>query len=125
MRRLSVLLAFAFSAAPPVASADDIYHGLHGADGALCCGHEDCIPTTYREQGGDFEFLTREGDWVRIPSGRISFRFVPGDPPNDDSHHAHLCYRPSTEADRGSSYAPDHLFGPIWLRCAFIPPGGV
>lgn len=73
--------------------AHDIYTGVHGKDGRLCCGGSDCAITSYREQGGAFEFLTRESRRVNIPSERITFLPVPGYLPSDDSHHAHLCYR--------------------------------
>jgi hypothetical protein len=104
------------------ASAHDIYTGVKGKDGLLCCGGSDCAATTYRERGGQFEFLTREQRWVLIPQDRITFLPVPGDPPSDDAHHAHLCYRPATAADR-SGWTAANVFDDIYLFCAFIPPG--
>jgi hypothetical protein len=80
------------------AGAHDIYTGVHGKNGQLCCGGNDCAVTSYREQGGHYEFLTREQRWVSIPEERITFLPIPGDPP--ESHHAHLCYRSATESDR-------------------------
>jgi hypothetical protein len=101
----------------------EIYTGLHGRNGQLCCGGDDCALTLYRERGDLYEFLTRENEWVAIPQARISFLPVPGDPPHDDGHAAHLCYRAANEADRlGASI---NVFGAIFLYCAFIPPGAI
>ena len=114
----AALLAASFSAA----SAHDIYTGVKGRDGLLCCGGNDCAATTYREQAGRFEFLTREQRWVPIPEDRITFLPVPGDPPSNETHHAHLCYRPATASDR-VGWSAVNVFGDIYLYCAFIPPG--
>ena len=116
----AALLTATFSAA----SAHDMYTGVKGRDGMLCCGGNDCAVTTYRERGGEFEFLTREQRWVEIPEGRITFLPVPGDPPSDDSHHAHLCYRQATPADK-VGWSASNVFGDIYLYCAFIPPGSI
>jgi hypothetical protein len=113
-----VLGAASFSAG----DAHDIYTGVHGRNGQLCCGGEDCAATSFRERGGQYEFLTREQQWIAIPEERITFLPVPGDPPNDDSHHAHLCYRSATDNDRLTS-ASSNVFDSIFLYCAFIPPG--
>ncbi len=109
-------------ASSTAAGAHDIYTGVMGKDGLLCCGGSDCAATTYRERGGDFEFLTREQRWVSIPAERITFLPVPNDPPSGDPHHAHLCYRRATEADR-IGWRAGNVFGDIYLFCAFIPPG--
>ena len=106
------------------ARAHDIYTGVRGKTGLLCCGGSDCAATTYREHGGRFEFLTREAEWIEIPSQRIIFLPIPGDPPSNDSHHAHLCYRQATDYDRVNGYA-DNVFSDIYLYCAFIPPGTI
>ena len=102
----------------------DIYTGI-SAHGQLCCGGKDCSLTSYREQGGKFEFLTREGHWIKIPEERIAFLPIPGDPPHNDTHAAHLCYGDVL----GYEGVSDNVFrGPdqsIYLYCAFIPPGGV
>ena len=45
------------------AGAHDIYTGVHGKNGQLCCGGSDCAATSYRERAGQFEFLTREQRW--------------------------------------------------------------
>lgn len=104
------------------ADGHEIYIGVHGRNGQLCCGGDDCAATLYRERGGSYEFLTREAEWVRIPEERITFLPIPGDPPSDDAHHAHLCYR-KAQADDISGIAGGNVFGPIFLYCAFIPPG--
>ena len=106
------------------ANAHDIYTGVHGKDGQLCCGGYDCASTLFRERGGHYEFLTREQHWVTIPQERITFLPVPGDPPNDNSHHAHLCYRSATDNDMAGP-ASSNVFDGIFLYCAFIPPGSI
>ena len=112
------LIAASFSAV----SAHDIYTGVHGKNGQLCCGGDDCAVTTYREHAGDFEFLTREQRWIAIPMERITFLPVPGDPPSDDSHRAHLCYRSASGEDMNGPWSVN-VFDGIFLYCAFIPPG--
>jgi hypothetical protein len=108
------------------ALSHEIYTGVTGKDGQLCCGAGDCSPTIYRENGGTFEFLTREHKWVEIPADRITFQPIPGDEtPAADAHRAHLCYRPATNFDRLTPYKRGNVFGDIYLWCAFIPPGGV
>ena len=107
----------------PVANAHDIYTGVHGRNGQLCCGGNDCAATSFRERAGRFEFLTREHQWIAIPEERITFLPIPGDPPEDDSHHAHLCYRSATDSDRLGSAS--NVFDGIFLYCAFIPPGSI
>jgi hypothetical protein len=116
---LAIVLALC---APLKAQAHEIYTGLHGKNGQLCCVGDDCAATIYRERGGGFEFLTREGVWVAIPVDSITFLPVPGDAPSDNTHHAHLCYRGATDGDRTSGRV-DRVFGPIFLYCAFVPPG--
>ena len=115
------LIAASFSAV----SAHDIYTGVHGKNGQLCCGGTDCAVTSYREHGGRFEFLTRERQWIEIPEERITFLPIPGDPSDDsDGHHGHLCYRSATDSDRLGP-ASSNVFEDIFLYCAFIPPGSI
>lgn len=115
------LFALALFAAAP-AQAHDIYTGVKGKNGQLCCGADDCSLTTYRERGGAFEFLTREGHWISIPADRITFLPIPGDPPHNDSHAAHLCYRaPGIYDAEENRFTGDGQT--IFLYCAFIPPG--
>jgi len=108
------------------ALAHDIYTGLHGKNNLLCCGGSDCAPTIYRETGDKYEFLTREGEWVKIPEERITWLPIPGDKVDDpETHRAHLCYRRALDGDHSVSGALENVFGPIYLYCAFISPGGV
>ena len=113
-----------FAASVGGAAAHDIYTGVKGKDGLLCCGGNDCATTAYRERAGQFEFLTREERWVAIPEERITFLPIPGDPPANDAHHAHLCYRGATDSDR-VGWRAANVFGDIYLYCAFIPPGSM
>lgn len=118
----AIILAVWFTVTP--AMAHDIYTGVHGKGGALCCGGSDCALTSYRESGGAFEFLTKEGHWISIPADRITFLPIPGDPPHNDSHAAHLCYRaPGIYDDADKLVSGDGQ--EIFLYCAFIPPGGI
>lgn len=107
------------------AQAHDIYSGLKDRRGAICCGDTDCSVTTYRERGSAYEFLTRENEWIQISEDHITFMAVPGDPPSDDSHHAHLCYRKATSADRSTPMFAANVFGDYYVYCSFIDPGGV
>ncbi len=120
----AALVGALFVAPFSAASAHDIYTGVHGKNGQLCCGGNDCAATSYREAGGHFEFLTREQRWVSIPEERITFLPLPGDRNDSDTHHAHLCYRPATESDRLGPMATN-VFEDIYLYCAFIPPGSI
>ena len=124
--RFSVPILSAALALAPLAEvhAHEIYTGLHGKDGQLCCGGSDCAATVYRMHGQQYELLAREGEWVQIPEERITFLPVPGDNVvSTETHRAHLCYRPATDADRvGHS---EDVFGNILLYCAFIAPGAI
>lgn len=109
--------------------AHEIYTGVHGKDGQLCCGGTDCGVTSYRENGENFEFLTREKKWVKIPGDRITFAPIPGDGGLEE-HQGHLCYRPLNTSDDDSTQGYQHYvvgegYNKIWLYCAFIPPGSI
>lgn len=118
----SLLMGLEMAAEVDGARAHEIYTGLHGKDGQLCCGADDCSRTSYRVRGVRFEFLTREAKWVAIPSDRISFVPLPGDETADD-HTGHLCYRIANDGDRAGE--PENVFDDIYFYCAFIAPGGV
>ena len=106
------------------AQPHDIYSGLHGRDAQLCCGNSDCSATIYREAGAHYEFLTRERQWVAIPQDRITFLPIPGDSDEDAApNRAHICYKLAGPTERAQT--PDHVFGDIFLYCAFIPPGSI
>ena len=139
MSRRSLILAacvIAVGLMPASAPAHDIYTGVHGKDGQLCCGGTDCAATVYKLERGHYFFMTRNdplaGDapasaahWVEIPEDRITFLPVPGDvDTGDDQHHAHLCYRLAMPGDRAGNGA-GNVFGNIYLYCAFIPPGSI
>lgn len=122
LKPFAVALMGGLALASATAGAHEIYTGLRGRNGQLCCGSDDCAATSYRERGGSYQFLTRENEWVAIPEDRITFLPIPGDPPSDDTHRAHLCYR-SAHAEDIPGNAGGNVFGPIFLYCAFIPPG--
>jgi len=117
----SVCLAILLGISP--CQAHSIYTGVYGNNGQLCCGAQDCFATIYRESEGHIEFLTREKEWIEIPEDRITFLPIPGDPPSNETHHAHLCYRSIVPTDRINPTA-QNIFGDIFLYCAFIPPQG-
>jgi hypothetical protein len=122
----AVLFALTISA-----HAHDIYSGVHGKDGQLCCGADDCFKTTWRERGEAFDFyLPRERTWITIARERITFLPIPADDyapiDGDAQHYGHICYRPKTAFDSGPNVNnPDQLIGDFRVWCAFIPPGGV
>lgn len=130
------LFCAAFVAPHGAAFAHGIYEGVHGKNGQLCCGGNDCAATTYKLEHGRYLFMTREdaqaGDapashphWVEIPEDRITFLPVPGDriDYSDENHHANLCYRLAMPSDhQGASAA--NVFDNIFFYCAFVPPGG-
>jgi hypothetical protein len=58
-------------------SAHDIYTGVTGKQGALCCGGSDCSATSYREREGRFESLTREQEWIGIDDIFLYCAFIP------------------------------------------------
>jgi hypothetical protein len=82
----------------------------------------DCSATSYRERNGGYEFLTREGHWMPVPTDRITFLPIAGDPPSDNPHHAHLCYKTVS----GPEVASDRLMTSdgqsIIFYCAHISP---
>ena len=125
-RILSVAATVSLLAFASPASAHDIYTDVHGRDGQLCCGNNDCSPTKWRVVEGNYEFLTREGHWISVPEDRITFLPLPGDEASGDTHRAHLCY---TEPPVGPSQSPDRLMHgdgqTILFYCAWIPPGAI
>jgi hypothetical protein len=118
----SMLMGFFIAWGPDAARAHEAYTGLHGKDGQLCCGADDCARTSYRLHGAHFELLTREERWVAIPADRITFVSLPGDEAADE-HTGHLCYRIANDGDRVGD--PENVFDYIYFYCAFISPGGV
>ena len=122
-----VVIAFALlvlGAAMDKARSHEIYTGVKGKDGQLCCVAQDCEPTVYEERRGEFYFMTRAKHWVRIPDDRITYLPVPGDEDVTTHNHAHLCYRDSAGYEvNAQNVFPDDAGNSIYLYCAFIPPG--
>lgn len=122
-----IVLAGILAWAAP-AGAHEWYTGLHGKNGQLCCGAEDCEPTVFQERKGDFYFLTREKRWLRVPTERITFLPVPGDESDPDPHRAHLCYRIASDFDQreySESVFEDDAGDKLRFFCGFIPPGAI
>lgn len=117
----ALLLIAALTAAAP-ASGHDIYTGVHGKNGQLCCGGDDCAATTYRIDRGHYLFKKRDGAEVQIPQDRITFLPIPGED-YSKANGAHLCYRPANETDRVNY--PESVFDDIFLYCAFVIPGSI
>ena len=137
---MKALILVAAMCCASLAMAHDIYNGLRMKDGTLpCCGGSDagaardCWRTIYRERGGDFEFRTRSGDWVHVPTDRIQFTPIPGDQVEEgETHEAHLCYRddPQTVENYHEYHNTDRLLKTvsgkeIVFYCGIIPPGGL
>ena len=118
------LAAIAALLLPLPALSHDIYSGIHGRNGQLCCGGDDCFQTIWRERQGRYEFQKRDGLWVELPEDRITFLPIPGEPPDGPPNMAHLCYRMANDYDKGGPLAAS-VFGDIFLYCAFIPPGAI
>jgi hypothetical protein len=111
---------------PLLQPVHDIYTGVHGRNGQLCCGADDCFRTMWRERGDNFEFfLPRERVWTRVNRDRITFLPIPGDNyspiDGDQQHYGHICYVPW----HGGTYPNPNLSEDgLWsIYCAFIPPG--
>ena len=126
MKQFAVIVALSLAALP--CNAHEIYTGVKGKDGQLCCGGTDCQATTYEERRGEFYFFTREKTWLRVPEDRITFLPVHGDEDVTTHNHAHLCYRQGTDADRmtqGDRILTDDHGALVYLYCAFVPPGAI
>ena len=126
MRALIVAALTAALATP--AAAHEWYQGLHGKDGQLCCGADDCEPTVFEERRGEFYFYTREKHWLRVPSERITFLPVPGDESDPNPHRAHLCYRgafPFDVENHPENVFTDDAGNKLLFFCGFIPPGAI
>ena len=122
MRLSSILAAMFLWLIPLPALPHDIYTNVHGRNGQLCCGGDDCFQTIYREIKGRYEFQKKDGLWVELPEERITFLPIPGEPPDGPPNMAHMCYRVATDYDRMGPSAGS-VFDDIFLYCAFIPPG--
>ncbi len=104
----------------------EIYTGLHGRTGNLCCGGSDCSVTTYRERGSRTE--TAKSPGCPCPGPDSYSCPIPGDDMSDARlGRAHLCY---TTMSGYQSIMPDktqiddHGVATT-VFCAFIPPGAI
>lgn len=122
---LIVLAMCAFLAS--AAMAHDIYKGVTGTHGNLCCGGDpktgDCEALTFdqiHEKNGVFVIDSkRYGKPVLLPHDRIIWGGVPGEVPGTAGH---WCGVPRVQPAVTDDKQPDPDF--ITL-CAFIAPGGV
>lgn len=123
-----VTAAVALSLIYTPVKAHEIYTGVHGRDGQLCCGADDCFATTYSEKKTHFFFRLKPQDGaieLDIPADRITWLPIPGDDPAAPSNRAHLCYRTATATDLANvNWAPKIIDNQWLIFCAFIPPGG-
>lgn len=124
--RAGIILAMVACAALATrrSQAHEIYTPLHSKSGFPCCGGSDCSATIYRERGDQFEFLSREGHWIRIPGDRIIWMHIPGDPPSTDANHGHMCYRQAYPSDADEDKARGEG-QEIRMYCIFGEPGAI
>lgn len=125
MDTLRYLLMFILLTSAP-AWSHDIYTNVHGKDGQLCCGDQDCFPTFYRNVGGDYEiFIIAQNRWLRVPEERITFLPIPGDPSANMDHRAHICYRIADDGDKASlnDNITNRIIDGLVVWCVFINPG--
>lgn len=110
------------------ARSHDIYTGVRGKTGNLCCGGNDCAATTYKQNGHKYEFKTRENTWVPVPEDQIIFLPIAGDKGDDGSiqNYSHLCYTDNVNqySDLNKIQTDDHNRH-LMIYCAFIPPGSI
>ena len=109
------VVALPLTVAP--APAHDLYTGVRGKDGQLCCGGNDCAVTEYRMRPGGADFFVKNEEWIFVPEARITFLPVPG----DIEGRGHWCGRKADQWDKVSR--PENIFGNWYMYCAFIPPG--
>ena len=108
------------------ASPHDIYTGVTGKDGQLCCGAEDCFRTTYAERKAHFFFHLKPEDGgaeLDIPADMITWMPVVGDTADGPANKAHLCYRRYQASDDLNQNFAKRRVGDFLVYCAFIPPG--
>lgn len=131
--RLILAAALAMAATP--ALPHDIYSGVHGKTGQLCCGGDvdgvegDCAPALARATSTGVDFYVRGREWVHVPTDLVTFLPVAGDeninrtPPPEGMIWGHFCARRATDYDR--AHNADRLIGDWFFYCAFYNPGGV
>lgn len=123
---LLVLMACLFIATG--ALAHDIYNGVYGRGGNLCCGGDpvtgDCealaSDQVHERNGSVVIDSKRYGHPVLVPQNRIVWGGLPGEVPGTAGH---WCGKPRAETDSEvDDNQPDPSFRTF---CAFIAPGGV
>lgn len=112
------------------ALSHDIYTGVTGKDGQLCCGEDDCFVTTYEEKKQHFFFRLKKEDGeiaIDIPADSITWTAIPGDDPGGAANKAHICYRKVVlPSDLMNPNFAKRIIDSTWLVfCAFIPPGAI
>ena len=116
----------AVAARSPAASAHDIYSGVHGKNGQLCCGGDDCAATFYRERRRPFRIPDARAAMDRDPRGTHHF---PADSRRTATRTSIRTARIYAIARRqtpiGSAPHSSNVFDDIFLYCAFIPPGSI
>jgi len=122
---LLVIMACLFLATG--ALAHDVYKGIYGVKGNLCCGGDpqtgDCEALAFdqiHENGGVIVVDSkRYGHPVLVPQDRIVWGGIPGEVPGTAGH---WCGIPRAQPATTTPEQPD----PNYLTfCAFIAPGGV
>ncbi len=110
------------------APAHGIYDGVHGFDGQMCCGDDDCFLTTYAEHKTHFFFRLKPADGaveLDIPEAMITWQPIAGDRPDAPANSAHLCYRRYQALDDNNMNFVKRRVGDWLVYCAFIPPGSI
>ncbi len=119
------------------AHAHDIYSGVHGKTGNLCCGGDpitgDCTPAPARARGGFIEFIIHPPSirksysgmadiTISVPDSEVTFLPIPGEekqslPPAPVGYvYGHYCGRPST-------FSAPNVYNEWYTYCSFYPPG--
>ncbi len=118
LRKLLSGLIWTVVVQPEALVAHDLYTNLRDPAGRNCCTDEDCRPANYTLVPGGAVFHPTGHEDVFVPTHRIVFAIVPGDP----VPQAHWCGRPKTQ-DNFVPPRPDDPDPRYMTFCAFIPPG--
>jgi len=105
------------------AHGHDIYKGVYGSSGRLCCGGDpvtgDCealAPEQITELPDAFVFQSRRyNSTVLVPKSKIEYRAIPGEIPGTAGH---WCGVPRIADPTPEQPDPAHL-----TYCAFVNPG--
>lgn len=122
--------AFIFPLMLSPVKGHEIYTGVTGRDGQLCCGADDCFVTTYYEKKTHFFFKLKPEDGgvsIDVPADSITWTPIVGDTPDGPPNKAHLCYRKAIlPSDMLNENFAKRIIDEKWLvYCAFIPPGAI